>query len=117
MPFVVARYQPMPEAVPQGRRGRELGLESQRANLKMISKRPIRAMDDHTALRYLDLSESESEYDGSNPANQSVYESFYKGSDDREKNLRDNASGRLVDERLIQLLERLPKNKRISLRT
>ena len=31
--------------------------------------------------------------------------------------MRENGGSRLVDQRLIELLEKLPKNKRISLRT
>ena len=76
------------------------------------------ALDDRAALKYLDLSDSDSEAsEGSQSAvNQSVSSEFYKGSDECKK-MRENGGSRLVDQRLIELLEKLPKNKRISLRT
>ena len=108
----------MPEAVALGKRGRDLGIENRRGHMKVASRQPIMALDDRAALKYLDLSDSDSEAsESSNSAvNQSVSQEFYKGSDDSKK-MRESGSSRLVDQRLIELLEKLPKNKRISLRT
>ena len=118
MPYVIARYEPMPEAIPARKRGRDFGLESRRASLKMASRRPIQAMDDRACLKYLDLAESDEEVsDDSLTENQaSVSERFYKRSDEKKQKMRESGENRLVDERLIELLEKLPKNKRISLR-
>ena len=51
----------MPEAVALGKRGRDLGIESRRGHMKMASRKPIMALDDRAALKYLDLSDSDSE--------------------------------------------------------
>ena len=74
-----------------GKRGRDLGIESRRGHMKMASRKPIMALDDRAALKYLDLSDSDSEAsEGSQSAvNQSVSSEFYKGSEDSKK-MREN---------------------------
>lgn len=61
MPFVVANYVPNPEEIRSSSKGNALGLDLRRTQLRVVSKTPIRAMDDRACLRYLDLSDSEEE--------------------------------------------------------
>ena len=112
MPFAVASYTPDPSSIKRQSKGRALGLEHRGKHLHLVSKTPIRVIDDQACLRHLDLTESDDDYEGSSRTwreSDSVSRNFYK-----EPSTKKNGSN-LVDERLIELLERMPKNKRISL--
>lgn len=75
-------------------------------------------MDDRTAIQYLNM-ESESDEDSSETPNgnwrenSTVSRKFYKSNTRAPATHKSNKP--LVDERLIELLERMPKNKRIAL--
>ncbi len=119
IPFVVAKYQPDPSSIPAGKKGRSMGLANQRNAMQLASKVPIRILDDQACLRYLDLEDSESEEDHTEckRGNGSVSRNFYMKSSSRPtRSSHDETSQSLVDERLIDLLERMPMNKRFSKR-
>ncbi len=120
IPFVVAKYEPNPESIPMGKKGRVMGLSNTRNSMKLASKVPIRILDDQACLHYLDLNDSESD-EGSHDkrrGNGSVSRNFYnkRSSKVPARSVAKETSEGLVDERLIELLERLPSNKRITLR-
>ena len=82
-----------------------------------MSTKPIRALDDRACLRYLDLADSDDEvehFDRKQAKNVSKKFSGASGETPAEQAMRRKST--LVDERLIELLEKMPKNKRISLR-
>jgi len=111
MPFVVARYTPEPVGVRAGEEGEALGLDLRRSRLNVESRVPIRAMDDRACLRYLHLSESEDECPQSERShnNRSVSRRFYREPALEPFEVTQEPKG-LVNQRLTELLERLPKN-------
>ena len=80
MPFVVANYIPDPKSIHPSKKGRHMGLENHRTGMHLVSKRPIRAVDDSACLRYLDLADSDSEEENGQDwrENGSVSRNFYK---------------------------------------
>ena len=87
--------------------------------MQLASKVPIRILDDQACLRYLDLEDSESEEDYSEckRGNGCVSRNFYMKSSSRPtRSSHDETSQSMVDERLLDLLERMPLNRRFSKR-
>lgn len=119
LPFVVAKYTPDPSSIPSSSEGKRQGLLQRGNFLKVASKRPILAFDDRECLNQLDLSDSDPEVSSdaattNGRAQTSVSRTFYRNSSQAPQKSARN--GQFVDERLIDLLQRLPKDKRISLR-
>ena len=117
IPFVVAKYQPDPSSIPDGKKGRSMGLANQRNAMQLASKVPIRILDDQACLHYLDPEDSDTEEDLTEckRGNGSVSRNFYMKSSSRPTRSNETSQS-LVDERLIDLLERMPMNKRFSMR-
>ena len=118
MPFVVTKYVPDPESIPDGKKGKPMGLACSRNSLKMVSKQPMRVVDDQAFLKYLDLNDSESENEDCRKRNEigSVSRKFNKKTSARQTRAATKHSLGPVDQRLLELLECLPKDTRISMR-
>ena len=88
----------------------------------IVSKVPIRVYDDRDCLNQINLSEESEDESASEVSagfrreNQSVSRTFYKGAQDAFEKAKKPMEKGLIDERLIELLQRLPKNRRISLK-
>ena len=59
MPFVIAKYEPLPEAISLGKRGRHLGIDATGKYLKLASRQPIQGFDDRACLKYLKVEDSD----------------------------------------------------------
>ena len=117
LPFVVADYSPDAKI-----KGKLPGIRHHGKFASIVSKVPIRVYDDRDCLNQIPLSEESEDESASEVSigirreNQSVSRTFYKGAPDAFEKAKKPMEKGLIDERLIELLQRLPKNKRISLR-